>query len=189
MKPFISRVFFYNRAPFDRIDLSFEKNGISVLTGINGKGKTTVLSYIVDSWYELARHYYANEFKGNENTYFRVGTSIYVPDRTRPSIVYIRYIVDGQNVDYLNIEAGATRNQYDELVPFSNKIPFSSVDQKEGKSKRGRYVSSNINEELITSGNTATMPGSGHTVGGKRNYLFKFSCRYAGNGATLRTER
>lgn len=151
MKPFISRVFFYNRAPFDRIDLSFEKNGISVLTGINGKGKTTVLSYIVDSWYELARHYYANEFKGNENTYFRVGTSIYVPDRTRPSIVYIRYIVDGQNVDYLNIEAGATRNQYDELVPFSNKIPFSSVDQKEGKSKRGRYVSSNINEELITS--------------------------------------
>lgn len=151
MKPFISRVFFYNRAPFDRIDLSFEKDGISVLTGINGKGKTTVLSYIVDSWHELARHYYANEFKGNESAYFRVGTSIYVLDGTRPSMVYIRYIVDGQNVDYLNIEAGATRNQYDELVPFIDKIPFSRVEQKEGKSKRGRYVSSNINEELVTS--------------------------------------
>ena len=51
MKSYISRIIIYNRAPFDRLDLSFEENGISVLTGVNGQGKTTIESYIVDSWY------------------------------------------------------------------------------------------------------------------------------------------
>lgn len=105
MKSFVSRVIIYNRAPFDKLDLSFEENGISVLTGINGKGKTTIMSYIVDSWVELIRNHYQNEFSGHEGTYYRVSTSIYVPDKTKPSIVYIRYKIGDKTVDYLNSES------------------------------------------------------------------------------------
>ena len=149
MKPYVSRIFIYNRAPFDRIDLSFEANGISVLTGINGQGKTTIISYIVDSWYELIRSHFSNEFKGNEGTYYRISTSLYVPDGTKPSIVYVRYCVDGQNVDYLNIEAGVTEQQYNELIPIDGKIPFNSIGAKDGKSQRVKKVSENAKEELI----------------------------------------
>ena len=149
MKPYVSRIIIHNRAPFDRLDLSFDENGIAVLTGINGQGKTTVLSYIVDSWYELIRAFYSNEFKGKENTYFRVTSSLYVLDRTKPSIVYVRYNVDGQFVDYLNIENGVTEAQYDEIITLAGKIPFNCVERKEGKSVRCKKVSENVNEELV----------------------------------------
>lgn len=149
MKPYVSRFFVFNRAPFDRIDLSFEDSGISVLTGINGQGKTTIISYIVDSWYEFIRRHFSNEFKGHEDTYYRISTPLYVLDRAKPSIVYIRYCIDGQNVDYLNIEAGVTKEQYYELIPMDVTIPFNSIGAKDGKSQRVKVVSDNVNEELV----------------------------------------
>lgn len=149
MNPVISRVIIFNRAPFERLDLSFEKNSISVLTGINGQGKTTILSYIVDSWYELVRDYYSNEFKGKEGIYFRVAASMYVMDRTKPSIVYVRYNVDEQFVDYLNIEDGITEAQYNEIVTLTGKIPFGRIEKKEGRSIRCKCVSENVNKELV----------------------------------------
>ncbi len=149
MKPYVSRFFIYNRAPFDRLDLSFEESGITVLTGINGQGKTTVISYIVDSWYELIRRYYANEFKGEEGIYFRIRTPLFIPDRSKPSIVYIRYIVDGQAVDYLNLETDITREQYNELVPLTEKISYNRFVGHDGKCKQGKFLSDNVNEKLV----------------------------------------
>ena len=87
MKSYVSRIIIYNRAPFDRLDLLFEENGISVLTGINGQGKTTILSYIVDSWIEIVRNHYSNEFKGREESYYRLSSGIYVLDGGIPSVV------------------------------------------------------------------------------------------------------
>ena len=151
MKPYINRIIIYNRAPFDSIDLSFSENGVYVLTGINGQGKTTLISYIIDSWYELIRNHYRYEFKGDEGTYYRISSSLFVPDHTKPSIVYIRYIVDGRNVDSINIEAGTTEEQYNELVPLAGKIPFDRVSDKNGRSKRGKFVSENVKEEMVLS--------------------------------------
>lgn len=120
-----------------------------MLMGINGQGKTTVLSYIVDSWYELIRDFYANEFKGKETTYYRISTSLYVMDKTKPSIVYIRYKAGDQLIDYLNIEAGITEDQYNEIITLNGKIPFNRIEQKEGKSIRSKRVSGNVNEDLV----------------------------------------
>ena len=50
----------YNRAPFEQLFLDFDTDNIAVLSGINGAGKTTVLSYVVDSFFELARNAYGN---------------------------------------------------------------------------------------------------------------------------------
>ena len=63
---------FYNRAPFDNLRMSFGDESTIILSGINGSGKTTVISHIVDAFYELARKAYSNEFEDKENKYYRV---------------------------------------------------------------------------------------------------------------------
>lgn len=149
MKAYLGRIIIYNRAPFDNLDLSFDENGISVLTGVNGQGKTTIQSYIVDSWFEIIRNYYTKEFKGQEQTYYRVSTSMFVPDMTKPSVVYIRYRVDENNVDYLNIESELTETQYNELVNLQDRIPFKKIKGKENLSQKGKFVSESANKELV----------------------------------------
>lgn len=44
-----------NRAPFENLNLNFDESNVFVLSGINGKGKTTFISLIVDSIYEFAK--------------------------------------------------------------------------------------------------------------------------------------
>ncbi len=150
MKSYISRIIIYNRAPFDRLDLSFEENGISVLTGVNGQGKTTIESYIVDSWYELIRQHFAFEFKGFEETYYRLATRMYVIDLAKPSLVYIQYKLGGETVDYLNLEGNLSQIQYNEIVDIPNKkIDFSNFKNDLDKAQRVKIVSSNIKEDKI----------------------------------------
>ena len=62
---------FINRAPFEKIDLDFNENEVAVLSAVNGKGKTTILSHIVDAFYEMAKPHFANEFEGKENKFYR----------------------------------------------------------------------------------------------------------------------
>ena len=50
---YLEKAIFINRAPFEHLELDFNEKGINVLTAINGKGKTTILSHIVDAFYEL----------------------------------------------------------------------------------------------------------------------------------------
>lgn len=55
---------FINRSPFkDNLEISF-KEGVNVLCGINGRGETTILSYIVDAFYEMAKPNYRGSFEG-----------------------------------------------------------------------------------------------------------------------------
>ena len=61
----LKSLFLYNRATFEQLFIDFDSDNIAVLSGINGAGKTTVLSYVVDSFFELARKAYNNEFEGN----------------------------------------------------------------------------------------------------------------------------
>ena len=59
---YLEKAFFINRAPFEHLELNFKDKGINVLSAINGRGKTTILSHIVDAFYELARPNFENEF-------------------------------------------------------------------------------------------------------------------------------
>lgn len=56
MSFYIEKAIFINRAPFEHLELNFNKNSINVLSAINGKGKTTILSHIADAFYEMARN-------------------------------------------------------------------------------------------------------------------------------------
>ena len=88
---FVDKILFINRVPFEYIELSFKEKGINVLSAVNGKGKTTLLSYITDAFYEMARPYYTNSFEGIETKYYRISSGLDVLEGNKPSVVFIRF--------------------------------------------------------------------------------------------------
>ena len=122
---YLEKAIFINRAPFEHLELGFNNNSISVLTAVNGKGKTTILSHIVDALYELARSHYSNEFEGKENKYYRISASMFNLVSNKPSFVYFRFINDGDKVDYIDIRNKCSQKDYDDAINIVDKIPFN----------------------------------------------------------------
>jgi predicted ATPase len=124
MKTSIKRIVIKNRAPFESLDLTFDENMIAVLTAVNGKGKTTILSHIVDAWYEIIRPHFQNEFKGKENQYYRVSSSLFNIKRVKPSFVYIRFKNSEGNIDYIDILNECSQEEYESAITLKERIPF-----------------------------------------------------------------
>ena len=110
MSFYLAKAIIVNRAPFIRLDLDFKEKGISVLSAANGKGKTTILSHIVDAFYELAKLFYNNEFEGVKNKYYRVSSSIFSMEQGLPSIVYFRFKDDGRHLEYIDVRGKSTQD-------------------------------------------------------------------------------
>jgi ABC-type multidrug transport system ATPase subunit len=47
MNIYLRDLFLINRAPFESLRLEFGQNEIVILSGVNGRGKTTIMSCIV----------------------------------------------------------------------------------------------------------------------------------------------
>ena len=62
-KFFVKEIYIRNRAPFEEIHLRFNKDDIYLIAGVNGKGKTTLLSHIVDGLYEMTRRHFPSSYK------------------------------------------------------------------------------------------------------------------------------
>lgn len=124
----IERLIINNLAPFDKtLDLKFEPNQITVLSAINGKGKTTIISYIVDAFHEIAKIGFSQEFKAKETYLYRTSSAIYLLDKTQPGFVYIRFKMDDKIVDYI-YAVNNTKNfevEYNRVINLENKIPYS----------------------------------------------------------------
>lgn len=146
---------FINRAPFERISLNFNDNNVFLLVGVNGKGKTTFLSYIVDSFYELAKKSFYNEFEGKTNKYYRLVSGMNAVNQNEPSIVYLRYMHEGRIYDYIDAMGDLNTDLYNKLIPYSNKIHFNSIESslKERNSVKHWSVSNHKDiEKLFDSG-------------------------------------
>lgn len=127
MKFSLDRIIIKNRSPFQNdIDLSFKDNGVIVLTSVNGKGKTTLLSYIMDAWVELTRDVYSNTYKDKENSYYRISSFLFDMDSSKPSMVYIRFKNGDKHFDYIDIRNKCTEDNYLSMVPFEDRIPFKA---------------------------------------------------------------
>jgi len=98
----LEKLIIINRAPFENLQIDFEKEGINVLSGINGRGKTTILSHIADAFYELAKIGFPNEFEGKENKYYRVSSGLHVLNNKNPSLIYLRFSDNKETIDYLD---------------------------------------------------------------------------------------
>ena len=125
---YIEKAIFVNRAPLEHIELDFKKDGINVLSAINGNGKTTILSHITDAFFELARKVFHNEFEGKENKYYRVSSSLFNINNTESSYVYLRFKFNGESIDYVDIRNKCTENQYNLAITLDSKIPFNTIN-------------------------------------------------------------
>ena len=121
----IEKCLFINRAPFkDNLEIDFQ-DGINVLCGINGRGKTTILSYIVDAIYEMARSNYPGSFEGKETKYYRVSSGLHLMDSRKAGIVYIRFRVEGMIIDYIDVRGRLTEADYNNQVNSDLKKCFA----------------------------------------------------------------
>lgn len=130
MNFYVDRIIIKNRAPFDSIDLSFRDQSISVLTAFNGKGKTTILSYIVDAWVEMTKAAYPYTYEGREDSYYRVSSPLYDIDKTKTSIVYIRFIYNEKNIDYVDVRNGISKEWYEFNIPIEDRMPYESLKKE-----------------------------------------------------------
>lgn len=131
-KIFLEKAIIVNRSPFGApLELSFRENEILVLSALNGMGKTTILSHVVDGLYEMAKAHFPNEFKGVENQYYRVSSQLFNIRANEPSFVYLRFAVHGgRKIDYVDARGDANGNctseQYDAAIRVDNKISFGA---------------------------------------------------------------
>ena len=135
----LDKAIFINRAPFENLMIEFKEKGINVLSAVNGRGKTTILSHIVDSFYELAKYHYSNEFEGRENKYYRVSSSLFNIDTGKPSFVYLRFNNNGEIIDYLDIRNNCSQIEYENAIQLEDKIPFSEFSSKLNKQNNIKY--------------------------------------------------
>lgn len=122
----------YNRAPFENIHLVFGSNPVSVLSGINGAGKTTIISYIVDAFHEFAREEFTNSFKGKDRTYYRSSSGISVLHLEKQSFVYIRFNENDRLIDYIDIRGiqQCTQEEYHSAIQIEDHIPYETIKSK-----------------------------------------------------------
>lgn len=146
---YVQEIIFYNRAPFEHLHLNFDAPGVSVLTGINGKGKTTILSYIVDAIYEMARPTFPGSFVGKENKLYRLSSNTYNMDRSKPSFVYIRFIDGNNNYDYIDVREELSEAEYNKNIPYPDKIDFKSIKEHIGDNGYARFMHKGLSSNVI----------------------------------------
>ena len=125
----LKNIILINRAPFERLELDFDEKNVVVLSGVNGTGKTTIISYIVDAFYELAKNAFTVEFEDKLDKFYRISSSTFSLDSSKTSIVYLRFIKDnGTYADYVDIRENCTQETYEMEINISNKIPFTAIE-------------------------------------------------------------
>jgi len=149
MKLYLQTAIFNNKAPFDNLRVDFEENEISILTAINGRGKTTFLSHIVDAIYEMARPSFGGEFEDRSTKYYRVSSVIQSLDLDKPSIVYFRFKLGDENIDYIDLvkrenSANITEDYYNEKISLRDKIPLSSLSAGMNTKNDVKKLSNNL---------------------------------------------
>ena len=148
MKVFLEKAVFINRAPFDRLELDFSENEIAILSAVNGRGKTTLLSHIVDAFYEMARPNFINEFEGKANKFYRISSGINNLDQSQPSFVHFRFRTPESTIDYIDIRGKCTQAQYDSAIQINDKIPLSHFASQLEQAGGAKSTSQNFNQEI-----------------------------------------
>lgn len=145
----IEKCLFINRAPFkNNLEIIFQ-DGVNVLCGINGRGKTTILSYIVDAIYEMARSNYPRSFEGKETKYYRVSSGLHLMDSSKAGIVYIRFRINGVITDYIDVRGKLTEADYHNLVKYDNKIDFNKIKNGLGNSNSVKLFSCDNTDQRL----------------------------------------
>lgn len=146
---FLEYALFINRAPFESLELNFVQRGINILSGINGRGKTTIISHITDAFYEMSRPYFHNTYEGVENKYYRISSYVFQLDASKYSIVYFRFKDNDNNIDYVDCRGNITEEQYENSVHLDDKILFAKISNEIKNNNCAKIFSDNLDKEKV----------------------------------------
>lgn len=177
----LQKAIFFNRAPFNKLEINFDDSNIFVFSGTNGKGKTTVLSYIVDSFYELAKKAFQNEFEDKNNKYYRISTNLNTLDLTKPSIVYLRYIDNGNILDYIDLRGDCSEETYNTTIKLNNKIPFGSIGKNSAVTKFWSINNTNEIQDLFSKNLLTYFPAYRYETPNYLNDPYKIKLKFHTN--------
>jgi predicted ATP-binding protein involved in virulence len=150
MKIHLEKAVFINRAPFERLELDFNENEIAVLTAVNGRGKTTIISHIVDAIHEMAKPNFYNSFRDKSNNFYRVSSGIYSLNQSEPSIVYFRFrLGSGQFIDYVDMNGVDAESFYDENITLENKIEYKELSVAFERDGVIKFFSKNSDSKIV----------------------------------------
>lgn len=135
----IKEIQLYNRAPFDDLMLHFDNSNVFVISGINGAGKTTIISYIVDAFYEFAKTGFQSEFKDVSDKFYRISSELTILDKQKPSFVYIRFENNGDVIDYIDIRNLTSDEDYIHAVRIDKAISYKTIKDKIGSANVLKY--------------------------------------------------
>jgi predicted ATPase len=172
----------HNRAPFEHIKLNFDNKKITILSSLNGGGKTTVLSHIVDAWYEIAKKLFQNEFEGKKNKYYRLSGDMYSMDRSKPSYVSIQFGLDNQTVDYIDLRGIVSKEEYEQLFSDEYPIKYDVIKSEIKQHNNAKYMSVQDPKvlEIVFQNNYATFfPAYRHEQPGYLNDPYKIKLDYS----------
>jgi hypothetical protein len=143
---YVSSLRFKNVAPIGDISLRAEAGQVINFSSLNGKGKTTILSYLADSFFEIARKAdYSDVFTDNTK-YYRIASAGNISEGASYSLAYIRFKEGESEYDYLEVVGTLTEQEYDKDINYPNKIPFHRLSQILSSSTSGKIV---ILEEIV----------------------------------------
>ena len=178
---FLEKAIFINRAPFKHLELNFKEKGVNVLSAVNGRGKTTILSHIVDAFYELARPIFPNQFKGIENLYYRYSSPLDIIEDSKTSVVFLRFKNDSQVWDYVDIRNKIEKDEYEKICS-DNKVAYDDIVkslEKEGNIKKWSKDAKQESINAIFSNNLLTyFPAYRYETPGFLNDPYKFELSF-----------
>lgn len=178
---YLEKAIFINRAPFEHLELNFKEKGVNVLSAVNGRGKTTILSHIVDAFYELARPIFPNQFKGIENLYYRYSSPLDIIEDSKTSVVFFRFKNDSQVWDYIDIRNKIEKDEYEKICS-DNKVAYDDVVkflEKEGNIKKWSKDAKQESIKAIFSNNLLTyFPAYRYETPGFLNDPYKFELSF-----------
>lgn len=146
---YVKNIIFHNRAPFEALNMELSNNDIAVLTAVNGKGKTTILSYVMDAWVEMTKDVFYSSYEGRRNDYYRISSPLYEIEEGKPSFVYIRFNHNNKDYDYLDIRRLVTEVDYNRIVCLNNKIPYRQVRNRLEKHISSKIISDSLSESIV----------------------------------------
>ena len=181
MSIYISNIIFHNRAPFEHFEINFNEKNISILNAVNGGGKTTILSHIVDAWYEMVRHGFKNEFEGKAGKYYRVSSSMYSLNNKGCSLFYIRFINERQNFDFIDIRGDCNSDEYDKIVKLENKITYSEIQNELKENMNSKFLKNeqNVIENIFNNNVIMYFPSYRYEEPGYLNDPFKVKTNFS----------
>lgn len=149
---FLQKIILKNVAPIGNLELIFKENQVITLSGINGKGKTTVLSYVADAFFELAKKAWFHDVHKKTPEYYRVISTLNILSPATYSLVYLRFIDQNIHYDYIEVVGKLDKEEYEKNIQCDSKINFEQFSgnlQEQGAYKDFLNVSSVLAKELF----------------------------------------